>query len=74
MAPIRVVMPITLEWSEPNQKWLLKFSEDFPIENLRSKFAFDFWDCGTVAFAFNPKKGKINKYTIAITEKIEGEK
>jgi len=57
------VLKVKLIWSEPNQKWLMKFDGG----QYDDHFIFDFWDCGNVHYAFSsPDKEKVNAYEMLI--------
>jgi hypothetical protein len=54
---------VTMEWSEPNQKWLMKAKKTGNLIN-------DFWDCHFMPYLFDDlEKNKINEYHITIDKK-----
>lgn len=57
---------VTMEWNEPNQKWLMKAKKTGNLIN-------DFWDCHTMPLLFDDlDKARVKGYKITIEEEWSG--
>ena len=68
---MQIILDLNFVWNEPNQKWLIVFSEDYPIKEYRGKFLYDVWDCVMVNELLGLDKTKGNEFKVTFEKKDE---